>query len=82
VSSVNATVNVSYSGGVATFTGQVVIAGSRGAFSKQGDSGSLIVTDDGQASPVALLFAGSNTVTIGNRIQDVLSAMSVSIDGK
>ena len=82
VSSVNATVNVQYSGGVARFVNQVVISGRRGPFSKSGDSGSLIVTDNAAANPVALLFAGSNTVTIGNPINAVLSALSVTIDGK
>lgn len=82
VSSVNATINVQYSGGVARFVNQVVISGNRGAFSRSGDSGSLIVTNNAAASPVALLYAGSNTVTIGNRIQDVLQALSISIDGK
>jgi|SRR5687767_614532 len=81
VSSINATVNVQYSGGVARFVNQVVISGNRGAFSRSGDSGSLIVTNNAAANPVALLFAGSNTVTIGNRIQDVLQALSITIDG-
>ena len=82
VSSVNATINVQYSGGVARFVNQVVISGRRGAFSKSGDSGSLIVTDNSSANPVALLFAGSNTVTIGNPINAVLSSLGVQIDGK
>lgn len=82
VVSINATVNVQYSGGVATFVDQVVIDGRRGAFSKSGDSGSLIVTDNSSANPVALLFAGSNTITIGNPINAVLSSLGVQIDGK
>ena len=82
VSAVNATVNVSYTGGVARFVRQVVITGSRGAFSKAGDSGSLIVTDNANASPVALLFAGGQTTTIGNPIGAVLQRMGVTIDGK
>ena len=82
VSSVNATINVQYSGGVATFVNQVVISGRKGAFSKSGDSGSLIVTDNASANPVALLFAGSNTITIGNPINAVLSSLGVQIDGK
>jgi hypothetical protein len=82
VASVNATVNVQYEGGVAKFVNQVVVSGKRGAFSKAGDSGSLIVTDDNNANPVALLFAGSQTSTIGNPIGPVLSALGVTIDGK
>ena len=82
VTAINATVNVQYSGGVARFVNQVVITGRRGAFSKAGDSGSLIVTDNTSANPVALLFAGGQTTTIGNPIGAVLSALNVTIDGK
>jgi hypothetical protein len=82
VGAINATVNVQYSGGVARFVNQVVITGKRGAFSRSGDSGSLIVTDNASANPVALLFAGGQTTTIGNPISAVLSALNVTIDGK
>jgi hypothetical protein len=61
---------------------QVVVGGKRGAFSKAGDSGSLIVTDDANANPVALLFAGGQTTTIGNPINAVLAALGATIDGK
>jgi len=77
---VNVTVNVQYDAGVAKFVNQVEIQGSHGAFSKAGDSGSLIVTQSGN-HPVALLFAGGQTVTFANPIADVLSAFGVSIDG-
>ena len=82
IASINATINVQYDGGVATFVNQVVVTGQRGAFSKAGDSGSLIVTDDASANPVALLLAGGQTSTIGNPIGAVLSALGVAIDGK
>ena len=49
--------------------------------SEGGDSGSLIVTDDGSNRPVALLYAGSPTRTLGNRIDQVLSRFNVTIDG-
>jgi hypothetical protein len=58
-----ATFNVNY-------TNQVDIAG--GSFSAEGDSGALIVTQD-TADPIALLFAGSDTDTVGNPVSDVLS---------
>jgi PKD repeat protein len=48
--------------------------------SQGGDSGSLIVTDDANNSPVSLLFAGSDTHTIGNRIDRVLQRFGVSVD--
>jgi hypothetical protein len=82
VGAVDATIRVQYETGVATFVNQVVVTGKRGAFSKAGDSGSLIVTDDNTANPVALLFAGGQTTTIGNPIGAVLSALGVTIDGK
>jgi len=55
-----------------TYTGQVAVTG--GAFSTAGDSGSLIV-DQNTADPVALLYGGSDTDTVGNPVADVLSAL-------
>jgi hypothetical protein len=76
---INAIVNVAYSSGTARFVNQIVI--TPGGFSRAGDSGSLIVTYSGK-NPVGLLFAGSSTYTIANRIGDVLGAYNVSIDGE
>lgn len=64
----------------AIFVDQVII--EPGQFSGGGDSGSLIVTADGVKNPVALLFAGSSTQTIANRIDRVLLQLEVSIDGE
>jgi hypothetical protein len=75
VTGVDAAIKVLYSKGIATFLHQVVISDTDGPFSGAGDSGSLIVTDDRRAQPVALLFAGSATTTIGNPIDAVLSAL-------
>jgi len=58
-----------------SFTNQVVVTPVSGSFSAGGDSGSLIVTNDTK-QPVALLFAGSSTTTIGNPICEVLSTVS------
>ena len=55
------------------YTNQVLVAG--GSFSAAGDSGSLIVTQD-TADPVALLYGGSDTDTVGNPISDVLTALA------
>jgi hypothetical protein len=52
------------------YTNQVDIAG--GGFSAEGDSGSLIVSQN-SADPVALLFAGSDTDTVGNPVGSVLN---------
>jgi hypothetical protein len=62
----------------ATFADQLVI--EPGGFSSGGDSGSLIVTDDANRNPVALLFAGSTQQTIANRIDLVLNTFDVRID--
>jgi len=85
VSDLNATVNVCYEAilGIlcikqATFIGQIGI--TPGGFSAGGDSGSLIVTDDGNNHPVALLFAGSSSYTLANPIGAVLSRFNVTID--
>jgi hypothetical protein len=53
---------------------------SANSFSLGGDSGSLIVTDDENKNPVGLLFAGSDTTTLANRIDLVLNRFNVSID--
>jgi len=52
------------------YTNQVVVAG--GSFSAEGDSGSLIVTQN-TADPVALLYGGSDMDTVGNPVADVLN---------
>ena len=62
---------------VATYQDQLIV--SPGEFSSGGDSGSLIVSQSG-LSPVGLLFAGSATETIANRIDLVLDYFDVSID--
>ena len=81
ISSINTSVSIRYpkecgaNGGTArTFTGQVVISSS--TFSAGGDSGSLILTNNSSHNPVALLFAGSSTTTIGNPINEVISKLS------
>jgi serine protease len=57
-----------------------IIGNSNDAFSLGGDSGSLIISDDVNKNPVGLLFAGSNTNTIANRIDLVLSRFDVTVD--
>ncbi|HJQ35003.1 MAG TPA: hypothetical protein VJ866_22830 [Pyrinomonadaceae bacterium] len=84
VSSVNTSVSVRYSkscganGGTAvSYTNQVVINST--TFSAGGDSGSLIVTNNSSHNPVALLFAGSSTSTIGNPISEVITKLSTRL---
>jgi hypothetical protein len=85
IASVSTTVKVNYQRGcgkgkkfTVSYLNQVLISGS--SFSAAGDSGSLIVTSD-TVQPIALLFAGSSTTTIGNRISDVTSALGISFVG-
>jgi len=78
VLSVNINTSVEYNkscdGTGATFTvdydNQVDVAG--GQFGAEGDSGSLIVTQD-TTDPVALLYGGSDTDTVGNPVSAVLN---------
>ena len=80
VSTTNLSTSVTYqtqcNGGTSfsvTYKNQVAVSG--GGFSAGGDSGSLIV-DQGTADPVALLYGGSDTDTVGNPVGDVLSALT------
>lgn len=81
VDSINATVDVCYDDNcnlIARFEDQIII--TPGSFSDGGDSGSLIVTNDADRNPVGLLYAGSDTNTIANRIDRVLIEFGVQID--
>ncbi len=82
IDGINATVNVSYENGVATFVNQIVIT-SRKPFINAGDSGSLVVTDPGR-NPVGLVFAGNSSgkYAVANRIDVTLGAFGVTIDGE
>ncbi len=82
IKGINVTVKVCYNSScslIATFVNQLAIGS--GNFSKAGDSGSLIVTNDANAYPVGLLFAGGGNSTFANPIDEVLSRFSVSVDG-
>lgn len=68
----DAIIQVSYGDGkIAVFDKQLVA----GAMSAGGDSGSLVLTMDNQAT--GLLFAGSDTHTILNPIEYVISALKI-----
>jgi Peptidase family S64 len=84
ISSVTTSVNVQYQQNcgqgkkfVVSYTNQVVINST--TFSAGGDSGSLIVSNDSCHHPVALLFAGSSSSTIGNPIGEVLTKLSALV---
>jgi len=84
VSSINTSVNVQYQRGcnsgkkfTVSYRNQVIIGS--GTFSAGGDSGSLIVTNNSSHNPVALLYAGSSTTTIGNPIGEVLTKLGTAL---
>lgn len=74
IDQVDVTVNVQYGQGqIAMFADQLMA----GAMSQGGDSGSAVLNDSNRL--VGLLFAGSDTTTVINRIENVFSALGVSL---
>ncbi len=78
--SIQTSISVEYQKGCGTgsifntsFSNQVDVANN--GFTAEGDSGSLIVTQD-TADPVALFFAGSTSDAVGNPISDVLNGLA------
>ena len=72
---IDATVKVQYGGGnIATFTDQIIT----GPMSQGGDSGSLLVHEE-EGSAVGLLYAGSSSVTIHNKINNVTNGLGITI---
>ncbi len=74
VIAIEATINVQYPNGIATFTDQIVAD----EMCQGGDSGSAVFFD-GTSTLVGLLFAGGNGTTIINRIQNVFNIMGLEI---
>src|SRR5262245_4504712 len=79
VTSIHATVNVQYMQGCGvgrpftlTYTNQILT----GAMSAGGDSGSLLLSNDGSPNPVGLLYAGSSSTTVYNPVQHVINAFT------
>ena len=78
ITDVVATVKVDYEIGTLTFSNQLIIVSAGAPFSDAGDFGSLIVERESKR-PTGLLFAGSNSHTIANHIEDVLAQLKVKI---
>ena len=78
ITDLSADVKIRYETGMLTFADQLLIEAESGPFSAAGDSGSLIVAKQAKR-PVALLFAGSDTHTIANPIDEVLNALGIGI---
>ncbi|HUS04495.1 MAG TPA: hypothetical protein VMY79_03115 [Dehalococcoidia bacterium] len=73
VSATDALVNVNYGDGkMATFTDQIMTT----AMSEGGDSGSVVLNEVNEV--VGLLFAGSDQVTIVNKISNVLKELGLA----
>jgi hypothetical protein len=86
ITGIHVTISVDYqkgcnSGSIYTveFRNQIDIGGN--GFSAEGDSGSLIVTQD-TADPVGLLYGGSDIDTVANPVADVLAQLADSISGE
>jgi hypothetical protein len=74
IQQIDASVRVSYgNAGTALFQDQFIA----GAMSQGGDSGSAVL--DGEGYVIGLLFAGSDTTTIINRVANVTTALNISI---
>jgi len=74
IQQVDVTANVQYGAGqVAVFSDQLLA----GAMSQGGDSGSAVLDDGNRLT--GLLFAGSESTTIINRIENVFSALGISL---
>ena len=73
ITCIDATVNVE-GWGTATFTDQIIV---EPAFASGGDSGSLVVDENGL--PVGLLFAGSDKITCLNKASNVESTLGITL---
>lgn len=74
IQQVDVTANVQFGPGqIATFSDQLMA----GAMSQGGDSGSVVL--DNNNNLVGLLFAGSDSTTIINRIENVFSALDLTL---
>lgn len=86
IAAIDVTISVKYSsrcgslwGRTATFVNQILI--NNPTFSAAGDSGSLVLDRAPSPNAVGLLFAGSDTTTVCNPIDDVLGALGISLVG-
>lgn len=79
IKSVNVKLTITYPKGKARLTGQILTGKAFGAF---GDSGSLVVTDDGTLRPVGMLIGGgSNGTGVVTPIGTLLARFGVTLCG-
>lgn len=76
IESIDVSTNVDYGTGKALFTGQVITSNN---FLSTGDSGSVVVTNDGYNNAVGLLFAGTgNNQGVFNLMTEVEQSLGIS----
>lgn len=74
IDQVDVTTTVNYGGSRnAIFTDQLIA----GPMSQGGDSGSVVIANDGTNNAIGLLFAGSEEVTVINDIRDVIEMLEI-----
>jgi hypothetical protein len=78
ISDVAATVTVGFDLGLLTFDNQILVAGDKGAFAGDGDSGSLVV-DQKTGRATGLVIGGIEGFTVVNHITDVLQALNATL---
>lgn len=80
ITGINAKVVIFYPGGKAKFTGQMMTSKAFGGF---GDSGALVVTDDGARNAVGMVFAGgSNGTAVVSPIAPILARFGATLCGR
>lgn len=80
IKGIHAKVKITYPGGVALMSDQILTSGRFGGF---GDSGSLVVTDDAAAAPVGMVIGGnSNGAAVVTPIQPILDRFGAVICGR
>lgn len=78
VTSIDTDIRMPYGTGTYLFEGQIAISGAGMQFSSPGDSGALLI-ERTSGNAVGLLFGGGPTLSFGNHIESVLSALEVEL---
>lgn len=80
IKAIDVKVKVTFPAGTALFTGQILTSKGFGDF---GDSGALVVSDDGEFHPVGIVIGGgSNGTAIASPIGPILARFGASVCGR
>src|SRR5262245_726164 len=80
IKAIDVKVKIAFPAGVALFTGQILTSKAFGDF---GDSGSLVVTNDGEFRPVGIVIGGGpNGTAIASPIGPILERFGASVCGR